>query len=437
MSKKIANFAGNWTRLLKVVLFVIFCFVLGIPQGMYSCATPDEGPAINAFEDPLIYRLSYEESMEIRKITGMYYNSFLEKADSIAKADGFYGPYDYFDHLDQIKCEEERTGVGAQYHINHMVYLHHEGLMSGKFTAEDIDNAQAMNIERYPTADPNRVVEPIDWVPVKKWLWLHYLYAMPLAFLWFLLNLIKFSVNDSWKEDYKLVIRSPLSLLLATILYPLYFAVRIIQEATETQRRAYSEAEIRRGKKKFLTLLSNDEKALVEKLVRERASFKKIRETVSAKQGRIVYRGFFASMCATMLVMTISSVSSKTASAVCGNDNVVVEHQVQGFTDSYEIDIGFGYDHQTLIQGILPDMWLVRVFQNIHVWPPDQPSRLTDGPPDTIFHVPVFGSLFLLFEILNQKIKSHEKSIVFNNGVFLGSYSKSSVRGKSFKRFYF
>jgi len=424
--EKIAYFVGNWAWLWKVVLFVSFVFSTGIPQYVYSVLSVEQ-EKINAFDDISSSVNNQEDLRAIQKLAMDFHNKMRFEADSLREAKGYYSPYDYFDQLDKTYCFNDSVGRFVDFYssVTDLQLMMNEDLRAGKFSSDDIEKAKQMNLERYPDADPNRVIKPIPWNSIGLWFWLHYLYALPLALLWFLVNLIKLSKKEKYSEEaYKLTLSSPLSLILATILYPVYFGWRIIAEMKQEGYRVYTEAELRRRKKKFLTLLSDDEKALVSDLVRRRASLSEIRDVVSAYSGNIVHRGALSAFVATIIVMTISSVSPRLASATCsGNEPMKVECKIDVGSCSCDIDIGVIYDLKDLGRNQFFE-WLL-ISMRI-VWPPDFDKFLVGRPPDPTFHIQVSGLTFQAIELLNQKTRKNEKYISiaydhFESGLFSGS----------------
>lgn len=414
MLEKIANFVGNWARSLKFVLFVSFCFTLGTPQWVYR-----EVRVIQQTEDPVTWysqAKTQDERRAIEKKVRAFHQNLKREADSIIQVNGWYGPYDYFDHLDKGRCFDEQSGLrgGMFTSYNHLQDLVRTSMREGPYDYDDIELAKMQNLERYPEMDPSRPEPEINWRGIGKWFGLHYLYALPLALIWFLINLVKFSKEGEYSsEAYKFTLRSPLSFFVATLLYPGYFFWRIQTVLTRDGKRIYTEAEIRMHKKKFLTLLSEDEKQLVNDLVHKRANISEIRESVRQVVGPIQYRGIFTSIIATCVVMIFTSLLPRTAQGFSEED-VEIECQIDQDSYSYESVIGFGYDtYDDISPGVLPLLITIPYTITVTLWAPLFVERLLQRPPDAIFHVPIYVVTFDdLFKKIQQKIRKHEKNIL-------------------------
>jgi hypothetical protein len=169
----------------------------------------------------------------------------LKKVD-LAKGNPNYNAYDYFNDLAEVYRLQNKYSGGPSglSEINEL-----QRLSRPHSSLKDIEKARdKFTAEFRPESRP----EPAITMPeILHWLAGAYLYLLPWAALIFLVWIF-----ESEKKNF---LKNPLSLLLCLTAYPVVLSWILIKWSKDSGQQILTEAEIRRTKEKFFTLLSEDE----------------------------------------------------------------------------------------------------------------------------------------------------------------------------------
>ena len=237
-----------------------------------------------------------------------------DKLELAKKKGADYSPECYFsDYAEIIQKKKQLPGSNVDLgSINEMMSVSLANVHRGRWSYHDIDVAR----DKYKKVfDPNwtehdriekEMAQKGYWPKTGKkilfgllsWLLIFYLKNLPLAFVLLLIW---------WQKEYRTFrVKNPFSFAITVLIYP-YAISKVFYRIFKEGYFFYSaEVELRQTKKKFFTLLSQDEIAEIRRFAKSRFGRKVLRRRLSW-QGAEIRRSFGSALLATLLLSFISA----------------------------------------------------------------------------------------------------------------------------------
>lgn len=235
--------------LLKFVLFFLFVVNMGFVEGFFLSLHEPEKPT-----------MTIEERANCQIALCNFAKEKIKQAKKLAETGEVYSPYHYFHDLTILSDKQKELGsvVSLNYYFQQLMALTRQSLDNG-YGEYDIEIARAKYKKHIDPAREARdeaftTIGRIGLNGVLNWFLLLYLKTLPLALLLYLIWL-----NEDKKRNKNFCFRSPLSFVLALMVYPLVVAYVVFKWLQYSERRIWTEAEMRRTKNRIFTFLSDDE----------------------------------------------------------------------------------------------------------------------------------------------------------------------------------
>lgn len=315
-------------RLIKCLLVLVFLTNLGLIELLQRF------PALPEFTSS---SMTVEDRSKRERELYFFAEEKLNRAKRMISEGQVYSPYHYFADLKSISDEENRLEVKLV-NIGNPVFslerLLYESLINGLFTDEDIEKAkqpfkyyldgggkkgeEAINNTR-------QHIQQLGWMGVFYWLFLLYLKSLPLAFVLYLIW-----IKESQKEEVKFKFPRPFRFCLMLSIYPAILAKVIYQWFRVTNRRIWSEAELRRTKQNLFTFLSDDEVRRIKSFAQSTADLSHWRQQLNL-QGLKPCHGLAIALLVTFVFVLLPKTGEANAKAKKVQDfsNVAIEQLSQ------------------------------------------------------------------------------------------------------------
>ena len=331
-------------RLLKVAIFSVFLWNVGLVQLIYKTQR-DKPPEIER---------SSEERAALNSDIKKFWNSKLAAAQAEIRRGDDYSPYDYFRDLTEFALKFKGCSAGAFSQLGLCQSLMNEAIGSGRrYTENDIVAARdkyylATGQENMTSGQQAKVTGQIMASKMLGWLWAVYLHNLIFA-------LLLFVFWDMERRD-KVAVKNPLSIILNAILHPLTISIIVYQYWSTKMM----EGEYRRTKKKFLTVLSEDELAFLQTAIRQGLSRREFRLLLEAR-GSIVRHSLAWGMTAA-LVLSVAPVKASPVQAVFMAEKEVVQSCAPSGTHFVQTDVGVA-NHS--VDMIVEKIFVLQVFIDV------------------------------------------------------------------------
>lgn len=277
-------------RLLKFILFFLFLVNTGLVEGLLSL--------------PISGQSTDKERIKKQTILIDFVQERIEQAEAFVGQGGVYSSRNYFGDLKRIFDKEKELAISTS------VYNESQKLWALLLRSLKNGDAQGDNLEKYrdeyreyidpghkPREKFKKQVRRLGLFGVLTWFFILYLKSLPLALILYLIWL-----NDDWKKEQgKFCFRSPVSFILALIIYPAVIGYLMWQWCSYERRGVWAEAELRRTKNKLFTILSEDEVSQIRQFAQSGLSIGQWQKYLR-HQGLIYRHSLIVALLATLIV---------------------------------------------------------------------------------------------------------------------------------------
>lgn len=278
----------------KMLIWLGFFYNLGVISAIINAKTEKIKPPFVTMNGVVGKRIQRTQQEELRFYGQMrlYIDSLEKKVHERTSSGGVY-TYDNF-FTDYRRVVDSVVHFGQEIDIDVMPLSRY---MPGTINTNE-NSTQAYQRHFPELAKQN--LEPIHIPSLSKVgskLLQKYAAILPLALL--LLLLWMYEANDY--ESFR--VRNPISFSICLLLYPLIIGYNIAKWWIRVVSEAFAEIQIRRGKDKIFSMLSNDEIAMVKEFAKSKMSIKRFTEELRLKG--YTPRHAFVTVSVAMLIMSV------------------------------------------------------------------------------------------------------------------------------------